>query len=120
MQRRISNSNLLVALGLTLALTLGLACSDDDVEPNGDSKVVDKDGGTKEAGGDAIKPDAKPLPKKKVIILHTNDLHDHLQGWPPTPTTRRRRPATTRPSAASRGLLPPSPRRKKTPARPRC
>ncbi len=75
MQRRISNSNLLVALGLTLALTLGLACSDDD--------VVDKDGGTKEAGGDAIKPDAKPLPKKKVIILHTNDLHDHLQGWAP-------------------------------------
>ena len=88
MQRRITNSNLLTALVLALALALGLACSDDDTEPTGDSKVVDKDGGTKEggtkeAGGDMLKPDLPPPPKKKVIILHTNDLHDHLQGWSP-------------------------------------
>ena len=78
MRKRSTNINLLTVLALAFAFALASVACSDDTEPGQDSKVTDKDGG----GDVTVKPDAAP-PARKVIILHTNDLHDHLQGWSP-------------------------------------
>ena len=96
MTGRFNRTNWLWLLGLLAALCMGLgACSDDDTDTGSDSKVMDKDGGgpdktkpldgtkSTEGGGDILKPDGPLPPARKVILLHTNDLHDHLQGWSP-------------------------------------
>ena len=61
--KRLTKSNLLLALGLAAALALGMVACSDDTEPDQDSKVVDLDGGIE--AGDTLEPDAAhpfPLP----------------------------------------------------------
>jgi 5'-nucleotidase len=71
-----------LSLGLVLMFT---SCSDDDT-PAKDSAVPDTtqpDLGTPDAPvTDTGEPDGPAVQGKKLIILHTNDLHDHLMGMP--------------------------------------
>ena len=77
---------------LALGLALGLAaCSDDtDAQDAGTTKDMGQDAprdgkpaeAGSEAGTDLSNPDAAPE-LKRLVILHTNDLHDHMQGWAP-------------------------------------
>jgi len=75
----------------TLAVALSLAplhvagCSD-DTTPTKDSAVPDTgqpDMGAPDAPvADTGGPDGPVVQGKKLVILHTNDLHDHLMGMP--------------------------------------
>jgi len=92
MTRRIKHHHWTIIISLAALMALGTWGCSDDTGPGPDTTVTDG-GGDSQADG-KLPPDSKPdaaPPVYEVMILHTNDLHDHLMGWGPnadyTPAT---------------------------------
>lgn len=67
------------SLVVCLCTVFCLGCSDDD----GPAADAGLDAAPSEAGADGPLSDAPPTGPRKLIILHTNDLHAHLLGHGP-------------------------------------
>lgn len=75
-------------------MAMGIWGCSDDTGPGPDTTITDGGSGVDALSDGQTTPDSKPdaaPPVYEVMILHTNDLHDHLLGWGPnadyTPAT---------------------------------
>ncbi len=79
--RILKRQTTLLMFSMALCIPFVWGCSDDPDPIPGKDSGVDTLVTPLEAGAD-MSTDMS-VPPKKLIILHTNDMHDHLMGWSP-------------------------------------